>query len=282
MAGNIRNADFNGQPVVALDCGRGGRAVVSLLGGQVLSWAPAGGEEWLYLSDAARFDGAQAIRGGVPVCFPQFATLGKLPKHGIARTRAWTIDQQRSGDDYALLTLRLEDDDATWSVWPQGFRVELSVLVSGDRLDLELEVENTGHAPFAFTGALHSYLRVAEVEHCRLHGLQGHTYKDALANGASVVEAREAVVPDGPIDRIYMDSVGPLVLEDGKRSLTIRQEGFRDVVVWNPWDVGCRALSDMPPLGFRHMLCVEAAIAGRREQLDAGECWVGRQTLVAN
>lgn len=282
MAGNIRNADFNGQPVVALDCGRGGRAVVSLFGGQVLSWAPAGGEEWLYLSDAAQFDGTQAIRGGVPVCFPQFAELGKLPKHGIARTRAWTIDQQRSGDDYALLTLRLEDDDNSWSVWPQGFRVELSVLLSGERLDLELEIENTGHAPFAFTGALHTYLRVAEVEHCRLHGLQGLTYKDKLAGGASVVEAAEALTPDGPLDRIYLESTGPLLLEDGKRSLTIRQEGFRDVVVWNPWDEGCRRLSDMPPLGFRHMLCVEAALAATRQQLDAGENWVGRQTLIAN
>lgn len=282
MAGNIRNADFNGQPVVALDCGRGGRAVVSLFGGQVLSWAPAGGEEWLYLSDAARFDGAQAIRGGVPVCFPQFAELGKLPKHGIARTRIWTLDQQRSGDDYALLTLRLEDDDASWKIWPQGFRAELSVLVSGERLDLELEIENTGHAPFAFTGALHTYLRVAEVEHCRLHGLKGLSYKDKLANGATLVEMAEALVPDGALDRIYIDSAGPLVLEDGKRSLTIRQEGFRDVVVWNPWDVGCRRLEDMPPLGFRNMLCVEAALAATRQQLDAGESWVGRQTLIAN
>ena len=37
----------------------------------------------------------------------------------------------------------------------------------------------------------------------------------------------------------------------------------------------------MPALGFRRMLCVEAAAVGTPIVLDPGGTWSGRQTLVA-
>jgi hypothetical protein len=52
----------------------------------VLSWVTPDGRERLFLSDKAVFDGSVAIRGGIPVCWPQFAGLGELPKHGFVRT----------------------------------------------------------------------------------------------------------------------------------------------------------------------------------------------------
>lgn len=270
-----------GQPAIALQCGRGARAVVSLFGAQVLSWTPAGGEERLYLSDKAVFDGASAVRGGVPVCFPQFAALGKLPQHGFARTRNWALTAQRTGTDFALATLSLGDDEETWAMWPHGFRSEITVVIEGARLDVELEVENTGHGPFAFTAALHSYLRVREVENCRLEGLHGFEYRDKVDQDRIQRETGDAVVVDAEIDRVYHDVTRPLLLSDGGRSLAIHAEGFPDVVVWNPWEARCATLRDMPTLGFRHMLCVEAAAARTRVQLDAGETWAGRQTLIA-
>lgn len=281
MSAAIEAFTLHGQPAIALQCGHGARAVVSLFGGQLLSWTPAGDEERLYLSDTARFDGVNAVRGGVPVCFPQFAALGKLPQHGFARTRRWTLTEQRTGTDYALATLALRDDDATWAVWPHGFNAEITILIEGTRLDVELTVENTGHGPFAFTTALHTYLRVREVENCRLEGLHGFEYSDKLDQNRLHRETGDAIMVDAEIDRIYHAVTRPLLLSDSGRSLAIQAEGFPDVVVWNPWEARCAALSDMPPLGFRHMLCVEAAAARTKVQLDAGETWSGRQTLIA-
>lgn len=281
MPSTIETRDFHGRPALFLETASGARAVISLFGAQVLSWTPAGGDERLYLSPAARFDPDTPVRGGIPVCFPQFGSLGRLPKHGIARTRTWSVAEHRVADDYALATLRLTEDDDTWAIWPQNFAAELTVVIEGERLDVEFEVTNTGHAPFAFTGALHTYLRVHEVENARLEGLYGHEYRDAADLDRIKHDSGDALVIDREMDRVYHDVKRPLLLRDGSRSLGINAEGFPDVVVWNPWEQRCAELPDMPANGFRHMLCVEAAVARHRIELDAGEDWVGRQSLIA-
>jgi len=281
MPASIETQQLHGQPVLVLSTANGARAVVSPFGAQVLSWTPVGGGERLYLSQLARHDGSTAIRGGIPVCFPQFAALGKLPKHGIVRTRTWTAIEHRFENDYALTTLRLTEDDDSWAIWPQNFAVELTVVIEDERLDIEFEVENTGHAPFAFTAALHTYLRVHEVENARLEGLYGHEYRDAADHDRIKRDSGDVLVVEAETDRVYHDVKRPLLLRDGNRSLGIHAEGFPDVVVWNPWEQRCAELPDMPANGFRHMLCVEAAAARHRIELDAGENWVGRQSLVA-
>ena len=52
---------------------------------------------------------------------------------------------------------------------PSGLNL---VLLEADRLDVELAVQNTGEH-LAFTAALHSYLRVVQVEDVTLEGLRG-------------------------------------------------------------------------------------------------------------
>lgn len=281
MPSRIETLEFHGQPALALNTAGGASAVVSLFGGQVLSWIPAGGTERLYLSPKAQRDGVSPVRGGIPVCFPQFSELGKLPKHGFARTCMWEVTDQRTGDDFALVTLRLDDSDATWAIWPNAFRLELTVLLEGERLNVELEVMNTGHTTFAFTAALHTYLYVNEVENVRLEGLYGHEYRDAANQDRITRDSGDTLMIESETDRVYHNVERALLLRNGGRSLGIQNDGFPDVVVWNPWEDRCAALSDMPSNGFRQMLCVEAAAARHKIQLDAGADWVGRQSLVA-
>ncbi|THF67438.1 D-hexose-6-phosphate mutarotase [Pseudothauera nasutitermitis] len=280
MSGDIQTIEYQGLPALRLSTAAGASAVLSLYGGQLLSWVPARGRERLYLSERARF-GDGPIRGGVPVCFPQFSTQGTLARHGFARTRMWTVTEQRTGDDFALATVRLVDDPQTRALWPHPFILELTVAMDGGRLDLELEVINSGHAPFAFTGALHTYLRVAELEECQLQGLHGFDYLDALDAGAQARrDSGDVLLFDGPLDRHYRDVERPLLLRDNGAALGIHAEGFPDVVVWNPWEDGNARIDDMAPRDFRRMLCVEAAATHRRIALEPGESWHGRQTLV--
>lgn len=277
----IEHIEFHGVPALRLHGPRGAVAVISLLGAQVLSWQTPEGRERLYLSEKAVFDGSVAIRGGIPVCFPQFAALGDLPKHGFVRTRHWSPASERCGDDYALVTLAITDDEATRALWPHAFRAELTLMIEADRIDLELCVVNTGSESLAFTGALHSYLRLVQVEDAALEGLYGYEYRDAAHGNAILRDSGTELVVDGPLDRVYHGVRRPQLLKAGNHSLGIQAQGFPDVVVWNPWVEGCAALADMPPEGWRQMLCVEAAVAREPVVLPAGEEWYGRQTLVA-
>jgi glucose-6-phosphate 1-epimerase len=280
MKPSIEEIEFHGIAALRLNGPRGASAVVSKLGAQVLSWITPDGRERLFLSDKAVFDGSVAIRGGVPICWPQFAGLGDLPKHGFVRTRTWQVGAQRSGGDYALATLELEDDEATRALWPHAFRLELTVMLEADRLDLELSVTNTGGAEFAFTGALHTYLRVVQVEDVTLEGLYGHDYRDAAKGDAVIRDTGTHIAVEDEMDRVYRRVKRPQLLQAGNLSLAAQSQGFPDVVVWNPWVEKCATMADMPADGWRHMLCVEA-VAEQPVVVAAGDEWYGRQTLVA-
>lgn len=279
MKPSIETVRFCGVEAIRLSGPRGTTAVVSRHGGQVLSWLTPDGRERLFLSESAVFDGTGPIRGGVPVCFPQFAALGPLPKHGFLRTRLWEVSSQSVGDDYAMVSLRVIDDDASRAIWPHSFAAEITVVLEANRLDLELAVENTGSADLAFTGALHTYLRVVQVEDVALEGLYGCYYVDAKRDGSVVRDSGTEVTVDAEIDRAYRDVRRPLLLQAGNLSLGIHGDGFTDVVVWNPWVDKCAALPDMAPDAWRRMLCVEAA-ATRPVTVAPGDTWSGRQTLV--
>jgi len=257
---SIETIDFNGTEALRLNGPGGSSAVISKLGGQVLSWITPDGRERLFLSESAVFDGSVAIRGGIPVCFPQFSDLGDLPKHGLLRTREWCVGDQRCGNDFALVTLEISDDEETRAIWPFPFRAEITLMLEVDRIDVEFCVENTGGDPFEFTGALHSYLRLVQVEDAALEGLYGCDYRDAANEDQIIRESGIELRIEAETDRVYHGVKRPLSLQAGNHSLTIQSQNFPDVVVWNPWVERCAALSDMPSDAWRQMLCVEAAI----------------------
>lgn len=254
-------------------------AIVSRLGAQVLSWIDADGRQRLFLSEHAKFDGSVAIRGGIPVCFPQFSGLGDLPKHGFVRSRLWDRVPAPAAGASGSLTLCCADNAATRALWPHAFEVQIAVTLGLAALEVGLVVRNTGDAPISFTGALHTYLAVDDIDAVSLRGLQGLVYRDA-ANGNLI-----HTEGDGPlrfaqeIDRVYHAVLGPLTVSDGANALSIGACGFPDVVVWNPWQNLCRGLPDMALAGYRHMVCVEAAVAQFPAIVAPGQQWTGSQTL---
>jgi glucose-6-phosphate 1-epimerase len=265
----------------------GARALVLLHGAQLLSWVPAGADEQLYVSPKAAYASGQAVRGGVPVIFPQFSDRGPLQRHGFARSKPWQLLSAEQSADDALAVLRLVDDEATRMFWPHAFEAELTVRVAGRSLEIELACLNTGAERFSFTAALHSYLRVKSLHDVSLSGLAGLHYWDAI-DKAEHRQRSDLLLPGAPgaedLDRVYHQVRQDLTLReqgiDGKtRTLGISQQGFADTVVWNPGAERCAALIDMPADGWRHMLCVEAAAIEHPIALEPGQEWSGMQTL---
>lgn len=282
----VRAAQRRGLPALLLTADDGARAEIHLDGAHVASWVPAGGAEQLFMSERAVYRAGTSLRGGIPVIFPQFGP-GPLPKHGFARTSRWEPSQAAAGGSWAArATLVLRDSDASRAIWPFPFELALTVEVGGRSLAVSLDVLNPGPNAFSFTAALHSYLRVAEVDDVALDGLAGVRYRDHAADGREAVDDAPSLVVLGEVDRVYMSPPAELRLRDGRspdaRTVTITAAGFPDVVVWNPGPVKAREFGDLGDGDHHRMLCVEAAAAAAPVELPAGARWSGTQTLVAS
>ena len=272
-----------GQPALQVSLPQGDSILVSLQGAQVLSWVSEGRER-LFLSPLARFDGHSAIRGGVPLCFPQFNQRGPLVKHGFARNLGWQVQGEpvltQAG---ATLSLCLTDSAPTFETWPFHFVAVVQLALSPGVLNISLSVTQTG-APeevtseLTFTGALHTYLAVDDVERATLSGLGGQSEWNAVTDEHG--RAADKLVFDGEFDRVYAAAGGKLCLTDGDHRLLISQgDSFADTVVWNPGAALCAQLSDMSKDAHRHMLCVEAAAVHTAVTVPSGATWQGWQRL---
>ncbi|WP_151638025.1 D-hexose-6-phosphate mutarotase [Noviherbaspirillum aerium] len=284
---DIFSEEFQALPGLSLTNAQGESAFVTRQGAQVVSWKTADGRERMYLSASTggmtRADEtvpAAAIRGGVPVCFPQFSGRGPLVKHGFVRSLPWQVTAAPSAQSPSVATFFIEDDDQTRQMWPHGFHAEVGVVLDAGRLVITLTATNRGDTAFPFTAALHTYFRVDDIAQVELHGLQQVRYQDATAENVEVVQQEAAVTISAELDRVYMSPPKKLMLlEGGQPSLQIEQYGFEDTVVWNPGPVKAAALPDFPDQDWLHMLCVEAACVITPVTLAPGQTWTGSQIL---
>jgi glucose-6-phosphate 1-epimerase len=271
-----------GLPFVTLVAADGARATVCLHGAHVTSWVPAGEDgDRLFLSSRSEFRTGTAIRGGVPISFPQFATQGPLPRHGLARLTKWELVSAEGGGVEAVAVFRLADSVETRAIWPHAFVAELAVRVAGPAISVEFAVTNTGREPFSFTAALHTYLRVADVREAAVVGLQGTRYRDKTAGETEPEDRERELRIAGEMDRVYLNAPRVVEVREPGRTVEVQATGFADVVVWNPGAEAAARLSDMEPDGHLRMLCVEAAAAGSPVHVAPGARWVGSQTLTA-
>lgn len=254
-------------------------ASIATHGAQTTSWRCRGREQ-LFMSSLANVSAGKAIRGGVPVIFPQFGTFGNGLRHGFARLREWAVDAFAPASPHSIC-LTLRDDLESMAVWPHRFKAALQVELPDDsRLAIKLSVQNTGEIDVMFTVGLHTYLLVDELSLARLDGLEGVHFLDATHDYERRTQMGSALHFDGETDRIYLEAPATLTLADGAGSREIQQSGFLDTVVWNP---GARLAAVMPDLhegGHRRFVCVEAACVPTAVRLHPGEIWHGSQSLI--
>ncbi len=246
-------------------------------GAHLTGWWPAGeSRSRLWMSSASTCGPGAAIRGGVPVVFPQFGVLGPLPKHGFARTVAWE-PQHPSTTDEARLTFATTIP--TRGDWPHQATLTLSASARAQMLTVRLTVANTASTPFAFTAALHTYLHVSSTSDAGISGLEGRAAEDAAAGGRATTLPEERLSPVGPLDLMIRDVPEALVLHDAAQpDLVIRTEDFRDWVVWNPG--AGHGLSDVPAGEEAGFVCIEPAVL-EPTRIAPGHAWQASLIMTA-
>lgn len=272
---------YEATPVTSLQVSSadGATAEVHWNGAHVTSWRPApGNRERLFLSRrTGRGDGV-AIRGGIPVIFPQFAAEGPLPRHGFARTTRWELKEQTEA---GVVAFELRDTGATHAIWPASFLATLTVRIGGRQLATTLSVQNTGQETFHFTAALHTYLRVDDIAKSEIVGLHGARYRVSGTPSELRFDADEVLRIGGEFDRVYVGAPSRLTLREPGHELHIEATNFPDAVIWNPGATKAVALDDLEPGGDRRMVCIEAGVIQAPVSLEPGHSWAGTQTLTA-
>jgi glucose-6-phosphate 1-epimerase len=299
MISNIRTTsapipvDYCGHPGVELVLPTGDVARVALQGAQVLSWQTADGREHLYLSPNAAQDGTSSIRGGIPICFPQFnqRVLGTaaLPKHGFARAITWQNPSLESTTHSSSLTFELSHEhlqEPLSRIWPNAFAATLEIKLTPHRLRVKFRVQNTGLLNWRFALALHTYLQISDIDSVQLAGLQDRLYWDAVEQpgNAKATRRQSSMLLNfaGETDRVYQQAPPEVSLIDGEHTLQIAQSNnLTETVVWNPGRELGRKLDDLAPDGYRKMLCVEAAKINASVELSPQQHWEGWQQLTS-
>ncbi len=239
-----------------------GEGEMYLHGAQVTSWKPTGAEEVLFLSTKSRWEDGQAIRGGIPICFPWFrgkANDPQAPAHGFVRSKTWQLESIAENGSGVTVTMFTESDERTQRWWPGEFRLVHRVTF-GSELSLELGCINTGTTPLRFEEALHTYNRVSDVHDVRVQGLDAVPFLDNTDSNREKTQ-RGDVATVSQTDSAYLNTRSVVDLLDPKmhRRIRLKKANSLTTVVWNPWREGAQGMRDLGDGEWTRFLCVEAS-----------------------
>lgn len=247
--------------------------IVAEQGAQVLSFRQGDATPIIWLSEEARFERGQPVRGGVPVCWPWFGDLARnptpvqdayrgpesAPAHGLVRSIDWALTHQDCDAGSANLTLTCPAARVLPG-WPHAVELSLHVRLDGSGLHLSLTSHNQGDVPVALSQALHSYFTISDIQQVAVEGLDGRPYVETLEDWQRRQQQGDLTF-EGETDRIYLDLPQALSLRDSglKRRIRIETQGSRSAVLWNPWIAKAQRLSQFADDAWQRMVCIETA-----------------------
>lgn len=233
-------------------------AEVSLYGGHVLQWKPAGHMPVIYMSPKAVFAKGKALRGGIPLCWPWFGKHpddAAQPSHGVARTSLWQLAGMEEEED-GRVRLLLALPPANKMLPSAALALEF-----GSELTMSLMTLDVPHL-MPFSAALHTYFAVSNYEMVAVTGLEESAFTEYAASPEP--HAEDPLIPAGSIDRIYcpVQENAELSIHDPawKRSIRICRSGSGSAVVWNPGAELAAGMADLGPGAEKGFLCVETTV----------------------
>lgn len=240
-----------------------GVAKVSLIGANVFSYVPAGGEEVLFSVANPDFASPEFQHVGIPVVWPWFNMNGEAGSamHSFVRQMKWTVVEKTENKSMSKLVLELVATDETRRLWPYDFQLRYTVTLT-ESLQVSLVAKNTDQVPWTMTEGFHSYFRVSDVDSVVLRGLDGcrndriaSSVDDPVFHGDLKFHAGEG--------RVFFPGKGEYVLfDEGKnRALTLAARGNRKLILWSIPQSSSEG--QFAPDDWKHFVCLEPSTISR-------------------
>lgn len=215
-------------------------AVVSLEGGQLLSWKIKNNNKDSEGDNNLKeilYHGTTISRTGIPILFPFADSLEKgiyrhtdwpIARHGFGRDLTWTLDSLT--DDEVIIVLTHKDlSDELQQAYPFQFKVYLIMDFNQPKtLSYTIKVENLGVDIMAIAPGLHPYLKISDNDKASLKigGLKD--FDATKLNWTTKMEGG-----------LYYDYKGTARIVTDKYSLDIQDKSpnylnnFQQLVVWS-------------------------------------------------
>ena len=238
---------YNNIPVLELNHPVG-TAKVALQGAHLLSWKPAHTEQdVIWLSEIEPFNLGEAIRGGIPICYPWFGKAG-TPMHGYARLQLWQLVSFDIQPDSVQLNFLLETEN--------GEDVAHIEMTFSDEFHLEFTNYCIEKEPQL---ALHTYFNVGDITQSEIQHLPTSTF-NVLAQSQENVPSTRVITEN--VECIYAANERNVIVDKvNNRRIEILHENATEIVMWNPWH---KETSNMSKDGHQTMVCVETARISER------------------
>lgn len=233
-----------------------GELAITKQGAQILHFQPKGQSPWLWLSSKLKPAG-QAIRGGIPLCWPWFGAHPSDPDavpHGPARLAQWNIDVCTNTAD--SLTMELTPSETLSA----SLRPRLIIRASAEELEVELHTTNISPNKAMLSQAIHSYFLVSDLEKISIEGVGTcesfnkltNKFEPAASNSAATTLINKAT------DATFHHKGSVLLNDSGAQtSMQLEKHQSSSTVIWNPGDTNLPA--DIPKEEQTKFICIEAA-----------------------
>lgn len=250
---------------------------VFLSGAHVHSLRCPTGEQLLYMSPEG-IESGKALRGGIPIIYPQFGKDGNLDLHGFARTSLWNVVATKNHlnqDLEIVFELKFSDlVDSHRKKFPHECDLRLKMILSAGQLTQHLEI--TPKQDLEVGLGFHTYFRVQDINHTVLGGLPENSLD--LNNREKTLSSPVRPNLGFETARLYPNHGGLTLLGDKARKiiLSVAQKGLDDLVIWH---AGSREIPGFPMEDRARTICIEPAAVINKAKLTAGTKYTASQSI---
>jgi len=236
----------------------GATAQINFQGATLTSFKPCrNAQDVIFVSKENTWTDDSAIRGGIPVVFPQFGKElnTNMVQHGFFRSNRWRLgDDDSMGTSAVKAAKNCKDaigesvqcrfcinesdivrhrDGTGWEDMKYEGEFVVSITKSEDGkviLSTELNVTNNGQ-DFEFSNLQHTYYAVNDHKKIKVTGVEGYDCIDTMLNPSrsedlGFVQGSDAIIVDREIDRIFYanENTGPFIKCNLRRSDSVEDD----------------------------------------------------------